>query len=149
MEFHDYLNFLQELLQELDTLSGVEQRKISAIQAGDLETLEACMKQEQAAALSLRGREQHRQKMLQALGLDGISLRDLPHHCPPQEKAQTTQITQQVLRSYEVLSSAQQAARTLMESNLRRIQQELDRREETHQAPPPASPKTTTTDFRA
>ena len=74
MEFRDYLTFLQELCRELDTLRGVEQQKIAAIQAGNLEALDACMKQEQAAALSLRGREQHRQKMLQALELDGVSL---------------------------------------------------------------------------
>ena len=148
MEFHDYLNFLQELHQELDTLSGVEQRKIAAIQAGDLEALESCMKQEQAAALSLRGREQHRQAMLRDLGLEGISLRELVLHCPPRDKAQTAQITQQVLRSYQVLSSAQQAARTLMESNLRHIQRELDRREEAREASS-ASARKTATDFRA
>lgn len=147
MEFRDYLTFLQELCQELDTLRGVEQQKITAIQAGNLEALDTCMKQEQAAALSLRGREQHRQKMLQALKLDGVSLADLPHCCPPQDKEQATEITQQILRSYQVLSSAQQAARTLMESNLRRIQQELNRREEAQPIPSPASRKTTT-DFR-
>lgn len=145
MEFQDYLTFLQGICEELDTLSEVEQRKIAAIQAGDLETLEACMKQEQAAALSLRGREQHRQKMLQALGLEQVSLRDLPQHCPPEDKARTAEISQQVLRSYQVLSSAQTAARTLMESNLRHIQKELDRRQETNQAP--ATPKSQT-DFR-
>lgn len=148
MDFHDYLTFLQELHQELDTLSGVEQRKITAIQTGDLEALEACMKQEQAAALSLRGREQHRQEMLRALRLEEISLRDLPNHCPPQDRVQTTQITEQVLRSYQVLSSSQQAARTLMESNMRHIQQELDRREEARETSS-APTRKTTTDFRA
>lgn len=148
MEFQDYLTFLQELSQELDTLSGVEQQKIEAIQTGNLDALDACMKQEQAAALSLRGREQHRQEMLRALGLEGVSLRELPRRCPTQYKTQATEVSQQVLRSYQVLSSAQQASRTLMESNLRHIQQELDRREEAHQASSAASRKTTT-DFRA
>lgn len=31
MEFHDYLAFLEQLCQELDALSGVEQQKISAV----------------------------------------------------------------------------------------------------------------------
>ena len=51
MEFHDYLAFLEQLCQELDALSGVEQQKISAVRSGDLGALDACMKQEQAAAL--------------------------------------------------------------------------------------------------
>lgn len=146
MEFHDYLTFLQELCQELDTLCDVEQRKISAVQAGDLDGLESCMKEEQAATLSLRGREQHRQAMLRELGLAGISLRELSQHCPPEDKEAASQITQQVLRSYQVLSSAQQAARTLMESNLRHIQQELDRRGEAREVPS-APFRKTTTDF--
>lgn len=145
MEFHDYLTFLQELCGDLDGLTEVEQRKITAIQAGDLETLEACMKQEQAAALSLRGLEQHRQKMLRELGLERISLRDLPRHCLPEDKTRAAEISQQVLRSYQVLSSAQHAARTLMESNLRHIQKELDRRQEASQA---SAPKKSQTDFR-
>lgn len=36
MEFHDYLAFLEQLCQELDALSGVEQQKISAVRSGDL-----------------------------------------------------------------------------------------------------------------
>lgn len=147
MEFQDYLTFLQELVRELDALTGVEQKKIAAIQAGDAGILDACMKQEQAAALSLRGREQRRRDMLRALGLEHVSLRELPQHCPAQYKAQTNEITQQVLRSYQVLTTAQQAARTLMESNLRHIQQELDRREAAHETA--AASRKATTDFRA
>ena len=145
MEFHDYLAFLEQLCQELDALSGVEQQKISAVRSGDLGALDACMKQEQAAALSLRGREQHRKVMLRDLGLEHVSLADLPRHCPPQEQERTAAISQQVLRSYQVLSSAQQTARTLMESRLHRIERELEQREAEH----PSAPRTAAADFRA
>ena len=144
MEFHDYLAFLEQLCQELDALSGVEQQKISAVRSGDLGALDACMKQEQAAALSLRGREQHRKAMLRDLGLEHVSLVDLPRHCPQQEQERTAAISQQVLRSYQVLSSAQQTARTLMESRLHRIERELEQREAEH----PSAPRTAA-DFRA
>ncbi len=126
MEFRDYLSLLEEMGRELDALCGVESRKLAAVQAGDLEALDACMKQEQAAALSLRGRERHRQQMLQALGLENVPLRELPQRCPPEDKARTEALAQQILRSYEVLSSAQGASRSLMESALRQIQNKLD-----------------------
>lgn len=145
MEFDDYLAFLEQLCQELDALSGVEQQKISAVRSGDLGALDACMKQEQAAALSLRSREQHRKAMLRDLGLEHVSLADLPRHCPPQEQERTAAISQQVLRSYQVLSSAQQTARTLMESRLHRIERELEQREAEH----PSAPRTAAADFRA
>ena len=145
MEFHDYLAFLEQLCQELNALSGVEQQKISTVRSGDLGALNACMKQEQAAALSLRGREQHRKAMLRDLGLEHVSLADLPRHCPPQEQERTAAISQQVLRSYQVLSSAQQTARTLMESRLHRIERELEQKEAEH----PSAPRTAAADFRA
>lgn len=145
MEMQAYLSFLSDLRQALDSLAALEQKKIQAVQAGDLEALDECMKKEQVATLDLRGREQKRADLLKQLGLEQVSLRDLPSRCPPQYKGQATEISQQVLRSYQVLSSAQQAARTLMESNLRHIQKELDRRQEAKQAP---TPKKSQTDFR-
>lgn len=146
MEFEKYLAFLQDLCWKLDSLSAVQNRKITAIQAGDLKTLEACMKQEQAATLSLRGWEKHRQELLRALGLEQVSLRDLPQHCPPEDKARTAALAEQVLRSYQVFYSGQQAARTLMESNLRHIQRELEQREAAQSSP---ADRKAQTDFRA
>lgn len=134
MGMQDYLDFLTSLRQMLDTLNGLEQRKIAAVKAGDFEALDQCMKEEQAATLDLRGREQKRIGMLKELGLEKVSLRDLPAHYPPESRNQAAEITQQLLRSYEVLASAQKAARTLMESNLNRINEELARR----QTPQPA-----------
>lgn len=148
MDIKDYLLFLSELRQALDALAALEQRKLRAVQAGNLEELEACMKQEQVATLDLRGREQKRAALLKDLGLERIPLRDLPGHCPAQCKRQASEIVQQILRSYQMLSSAQTAARTVMESNLRHIQQELEHRETFHQGHPAVRPKPQT-DFRA
>ena len=148
MDVKDYLSFLSELRQALDSLTALEQRKLSAVQAGNLEELDSCMKQEQIATLDLRGREQKRAAMLKELGLEQVPLRDLPGHCPDQYRAQASEMVQQILRSYQVLSSAQTAARTVMESNLRHIQQELEHREALHQGHP-AAPHKSQTDFRA
>lgn len=147
MELQTYLTFLSELCQALDTLTGLEQRKIAAVRAGDLAELEQCMKQEQAAALDLRGREQKRARLLAQLGLEQVPLRELPGHCPPELRPQAAEVTQQLKRSYQVLSSARTAARTLMESNLRHIQRELERRENTSHRQP-ASSGAAQTDFR-
>lgn len=148
MELATYLSFLSDLRQTLDSLSALEQKKIQAIKAGDLAELDECMKQEQAATMDLRGREQRRAAMLKELGLEKVSLRDLPSHCPTAYRGQAAEISQQVLRSYEVFSSAQEASRTLMESNLRRIQNELEHREAERRKAPSASPKAQS-DFRA
>ena len=78
-----YLALLDGLRQELRRLTQVEQDKVAAVHSHDLNALNECMKREQAAALALRGREQQRDAMLKALGLEGVSLRELPQRCPP------------------------------------------------------------------
>lgn len=150
MEMQEYLTFLSDLRQALDSLAGLQDQKIAAVKAGDFEALDRCMKQEQAAALDMRGREHKRSEMLRALGLEKLPLWDLPAHCPEEYRAQASQITEQVLRSYEVLSSAQTAARTLMENHLRQIQQELARRQaaQPEAAKQSGAPHKGPTDFR-
>lgn len=147
MDVQNYLTFLSQLRCALDSLTQLEQEKIQAVQAGDLAALDECMKKEQAATLDLRGREQKRCALLKELNLESVPLREFSDHCPVQYKRQASELSQQVLRSYQVLSSAQKAARTLMESNLRHIQQELGRREMPHEEQSPHSP-TAQTDFR-
>lgn len=126
MEFRDYLVFLGELREELKALTAVEQRKIDAIRAGDLDVLTECMKQEQVATLSLRGKEQHRAEILQALGLQQVPLQKLPDHCPAQLRGETAQAVERLQQTYQVLASAQNTARTLMEKDLQHIEKQLD-----------------------
>lgn len=146
-EFQDYLTFLESLRGELEKLNGIEQRKIAAVRAGDLEALDGCMKQEQAASLSLRGQEQRRETLLTELGLRGVSLRKLAEHAPQDLRTETTQKVEALLRTYQVLSSSQSAARTMMEANLRRIEKQLDLQEAPVEKVPDIRPGQT--DFRA
>lgn len=147
MEIHDYLTFLDSLRNDLERLTAVEQRKIEAVRAGDLSSLDECMKQEQAAALALRGREQRRDSMLKELGLEKVPLRELPRRCPTSLQAEAARVTEQLLRAYQVLSSAQSAARTLMESHLRQIDTALGSDQEPTQQTGASRPAQT--DFRA
>ncbi len=146
MAFQEYLTLLEEIQKDLVQVTEVEQRKIAAIQAGDLLTLDECMKQEQVVTLSLRGREQRRKALLQQLGLEQLPLRELPRHSPQELQARATQVTEQTLRAWQVYDSAQKAARTLMESKLRQIDKELERRNQKKES---AAPDRRQTDFRA
>ena len=82
MEYSDYLALLSELCRSL-TRSAMEQQKIDAVQGHALDELNEAMKREQALTPTLRGCEQKRETLLTGLGLTGISLRDMPPHCPP------------------------------------------------------------------
>ena len=152
MEFQAYLSFLESMRQEMESLIQVEQDKIQAVQSGNLEKLAECMKEEQAAALALRGKEQRRAAILQELGVSKGSVRDLPEVCPAPLRSQAREVTERLLRTYEVLSSAQSTARTLMESELHRINQQMKRQgldPELEEHYSPSTARDARTDFRA
>lgn len=145
--FQEYLHFLDALRVELDQLAVVERRKLESVHAGDLAELDECMKKEQAASLSLRGYEQRRAEMLKKLGLERVSLRELPKYAPDELRNEAELLVERVQRSYQVLSSAQSSARALMEKDLHRIEKYLDGQQE--QGEKPAVNPKQKTDFRA
>ena len=90
--------------------------------------------------------------------IESISLMYLPirstSHCPPEYRAETSRMVEQVLKGYAVLQAAQGSARTLTELELRRVDGELARRgvepdAESHYQASPARPTSMKTDFRA
>ena len=154
MEYGNYLALLSELCQLFDQISHVEQQKIGAVQGHDLDELNEAMKREQALTLALRGCEQKRAALLSGLGLTGVSLRDMPSRCPPEYRAETSRMVEQVLKGNAALQAAQGSARTLTELELRRVEGELARRgvepdTEPHYQASPAQPTSMKTDFRA
>lgn len=147
-EFKDYLSFLEKLHKELESLTAVEKKKLSAVQAGDLDTLDTCMKQEQAATLALRGQEQRRTELMKQLGLEGVPLRELSRHAPTPLRQDTQRMIERILQTYQVLSSTQAASRTLMEGDLRKIERQLEQGSSAARKAPEKG-RGHTTDFRA
>ena len=155
MDFSQLLIFFRELQQELERLTRLQSDKTAAAQAHDLDALNECMKREQASSRALRGREQKRDKLFLALGLSGTPLLEIPGRCPPEQRAAMVAAVEGVRKQSALLRSAQEAARTLLEKDLRSINQELERRgvitdlDEHYQASPGTMPRSMSTDFRA
>lgn len=156
MEFTDYLTYLKDLLREMETLTKIQAQKQSAVRAYDLAALNECMKQEQAISLAMRGLEQRRTKLIAALSLEGLSMAQLPKAAPEALRSETRELTEAVLMKHAELRSAQDASRTLMEKELRRIDSTLLSKgiphEEAQAYSDPSGitmPKGMRTDFRA
>lgn len=155
MDIDTLLHFFTELQQDLERLTQLQRQKIDAVRAHDLDVLNDCMKQEQVISLSLRGLEQKREKLLQALGLSGVSLLELDRHCQPEHRAAVSQAAEGLRKQYQLLYSAQQAARTVVEKDLRAVNRELERRgllsepDDNYQTPSSRSLGGLGTDFRA
>lgn len=121
--WQDYLKLLDSLGDTLDKLTEIERTKTAAVGRGDLEGVEASMKQEQVISLSLRGMDQKREKMLAQLGLTGVPLRELEERGPRESHMETRRTVEALRRKYEVFLSASEVARDALECSLHTIEQ--------------------------
>lgn len=120
--WQDYLRLLEQLTRTIHQLTEIEQSKTRAASQGDLEKLEACMRQEQAMSLSLRGHDQKRDAMLARMGLTDVPLRELERHAPEELFMETKRVAGTLRREYGQFQTASQVARNTLECNLRAIE---------------------------
>ncbi len=145
--WQDYMTLLDRLGDTLDKLTEIERTKTAAVGRGDLEAVEACMKQEQVMSLSLRGLDQKREKLLAQLGLTGVPLRELEARGPRESHLETKQAVEKLRRKYEIFQSASEVARNALECNLHAIEQ-LQKAQDAQNVQPPENPHRQA-DFRA
>lgn len=117
-----YLTLLDELSGDLESLAGLAREKTSAVRRDDLGALNDVMKREQALALSLRGREQKRQKLAAQLELEGTHLSALPHSVPKPLLPRAQETVERLRRSYDSYRNAAEVARHTLEINLHEIE---------------------------
>lgn len=120
--WQDYLKLMEGLSRTLEQLTQVELDKNAAASRGDVLGVEECMKREQVLSLSLRGYDQKRDAMLAALGLKGVTLRELANHSPEELRLEVKGVAEELRRQYEIFQSASKAARNTLELNLRAIE---------------------------
>ena len=128
-QYQEYLRLLRELCGEIKRLTELGKKQLEAVQEHDLDALDVCMKQMQAASLTLRGLEQKRKQLQKDMELDeNLTLREMSLHCPKEYQRETDSLIAEILSAYQVLRSTQEPARTMMERDLRAIKKELEAR---------------------
>lgn len=119
--YEAYIAFLGQLSSTLDELTAIETEKTAVVRRDDLEALNACMKREQALALTIRAMDQKRMKLLAELGLESAALSDFAAKCPPGLRPQARAAAEKLRGSYAIYRSAAELARNTLERNLRQI----------------------------
>lgn len=122
----EYLNFLETLIPVFEQLTQIAREKTDAVRRDDLVRLNDCMKKEQALSLSLKSVDKKRETMLGNMGLGGVSLANLPQHCPPALHSRAKGIVERLCNQYSVYASAAEVARTTLECNLHQIEKILE-----------------------
>ncbi len=66
----DFLDLVEKLILLFDDLTDIEQTKLEAVTAKDIEELNRCMKEEQAYLLQFRGLDKKRETIQKELGFE-------------------------------------------------------------------------------
>ncbi len=120
--YDEYFRFLEELGRTLDQLTALAQKTAKAVVRDDLDTVNDCMKQEQALSLRLRGLDSKRDAILSRLGLSGVPLSGLCEHCPEEVRPQAKKAEERLRERYELFQVASQVSRNTLECNLHQIE---------------------------
>lgn len=120
-----YLTTLDELSADLEKLTDLVREQCATVRRDDLVGLNEVMKREQVVGLSLRGKEQKRQKQALQLGLDGTRLSALPRAVPDSLVPRAQETAERLRKSYDGYRDAAGVARTILEVNLHEIEKIL------------------------
>lgn len=122
-EFHQIVLALIELLK---TLMGIEQEKLQAITQNDLEKLDACIKEEQAQVLKLRGLDRKRDLLLVRMGYENLSFQEIIDVLPQEDRAESRRLYNELQKATNDFNSINASVRTALEVNLHNINATLE-----------------------
>lgn len=147
--YEDYLQYLEDLADTLDQMTGVTRAKNKAARTGDLVTVEDLMKKEQVFSMTLRGMDIKRDKMLEEMGLTGVPLSKLAENYPPELFDRARKTVEHLQNRYKVFRSASDTARVTMECALHDIERMLPENQPAQAKDKAEPPRRMKTDFRA
>lgn len=156
--YQAYLALLRSLGESLEQLSALAKKKADAASRDDLMALDEIMKQEQALALAFRGMEQTREKLLKQLGCGNVPLSRMAEHFPPESQSQAVEAVATLQKQYQGYRREADAARAVLERHLMEVDAIITKMGGAPAPeggpgyvppPPPDTPPSMKTDFRA
>lgn len=124
--YEAYFMLLGKLGEFLDRLTELATKKNIAAQRGDVLTVNECMNEEQSIGLAMRQMEGRREKLLVALGLQGLPLSAMPERCPPGQRQAARAAADSLFGKYNVYRAASDAARSTLERSLHNVEKLIE-----------------------
>lgn len=125
-KFESMIKLIDELTNTLVKLSDMQRQIVMAVREDDLAKLADCMKHEQVLSLTLRNTEQKRLKLQEELGLEEMKLSELPLKVKDAYmQIRIRNAASKLSAQYKIVRSTSDAARSILESNLRRVEQTM------------------------
>lgn len=118
----NYFELLQKIAKTLGELTELEADKAKAVTKGDLPKVDDIMKREQAFAMTLRGHEQKRIKLLGVLAIPPGPISQLHNYLPKEVELQGKRVIENVRNKYGQYRVASDMARDILEANLKQME---------------------------
>jgi len=121
----EYFALMERLDKTLEELTQLAQQKTKAVTRDDLQTVDTCMKREQALSLTLRSMDRKREDLLARLGMSGVPLSGLAERCPEEDRLEAKKAAERLRNQFDLYRNASEVARTTLECNLHQIEKYL------------------------
>ena len=116
------MKVIKDMTSLFEEYLPLEEKKLQAAQEKDVRALEDCMTQEQALTLKVRGLEQQREKVQAQYGWDGMTFRQIIDKQTDGKQREYLDAFDALSRALRAFKSANESALTVVNLNLRGIQ---------------------------
>lgn len=124
-DYRDFTELIQNFIRLFQTLIPLEQEKLEAALKNRPSFVEDCMNKEQAAILRLRGLEQKRESILQSLGMESLTFRQIIEQAPEAEAEVLRPLFEELSSQIRTFQEINASAKDAIEVNLHMIQSQM------------------------
>ena len=115
-----------EIIEFLEKLAEVQQKKLNAVHDNDLVLLDECMKQEQAAVMKSKSLDRKREAILLELGFGGLSYRKILENISEEKRAVAAPLFEKLRAAVINFNELNNQIKTSIEVNLHSISNTLE-----------------------
>ena len=133
--FEDFTAVIQSLIKVTDKITLIEREKAAAAADRKHELLDNCIQEEQAVLLQLRGLEQKRFRLMEGLGWQDLTFRQLLKRVSPEKQQILSPLFDDLDRKLKALTSAKEDADRMILTRVRELEIFLSRSENPSYSP--------------
>ena len=123
----DFNNIVLSLIELLRSLIAIEQDKLKAVTSNDLDTLNACIKNEQVEVLKLKGIDKKREQIQVDLGYENLTFREIISMLPEEQKNESAKLFTTLQRTTDEFNELNNSIKTALDVNLHSINTTLSK----------------------
>lgn len=121
----EFCSTLTQLIKTVKTITAIEQGRVEAASQNQHQKIQACLNEEQAALLSLRGLEQKRMRQADALGWNGLTFQQILEAASPEQEAVLRPLFVELNESVSLLKEIRESADRIVKLRIHEFEEAI------------------------